>query len=259
MADDEVIYEVDDGVAWLTINRPEARNALNKAVRDGLWDGVRDVRRATTTPRVLILTGAGDKAFCAGGDLKEMAGHGAEGAAEGLLRPPATGRSKIDEAGDRRGQRRTPSRAASCSPRWSTCASPPTTRSSRSPRSRSGAGRRGRRRCRGSSARGWRWRSCSPAQPINAQRAYEIGLVNQVVPLDELREEAGGDGARDRRQRAAVGARRPRSWSTPRPIAAGRRALDAADEIYEPVYLSEDGQEGPRAFSEKRKPVWKGR
>ena len=35
--------------------------------------------------------------------------------------------------------------------------------------------------------------------------------------------------------------------------------LDHADEIYEKVYLSEDGQEGPRAFSEKRKPVWKGR
>ena len=36
---DVVTYEVVDGVAWLTINRPEARNALSKDVRDGLWEG----------------------------------------------------------------------------------------------------------------------------------------------------------------------------------------------------------------------------
>ena len=36
-------------------------------------------------------------------------------------------------------------------------------------------------------------------------------------------------------------------------------ALDAADALYEPVYLSEDGQEGPRAFREKRAPRWQGR
>ena len=36
-------------------------------------------------------------------------------------------------------------------------------------------------------------------------------------------------------------------------------ALDAADDLYEPVYLSEDAQEGPRSFAEKRPPQWKGR
>lgn len=41
-----VDYEVRNGVAWLTINRPEARNSLNKAVRDGLFDGVRRDRKS---------------------------------------------------------------------------------------------------------------------------------------------------------------------------------------------------------------------
>src|ERR1700685_1613781 len=69
---DAVRYEVADGVAWLTINRADARNALSKAVRDGLWDGVRRFN-ADDDAKVLVLTGAGTKAFCAGGDLKEMA------------------------------------------------------------------------------------------------------------------------------------------------------------------------------------------
>ena len=67
-----VRYEVRNGVAWLTINRPEARNALNKAVRDGLFAGVRRFNDDDSAA-VLVLTGAGDRAFCAGGDLKEMA------------------------------------------------------------------------------------------------------------------------------------------------------------------------------------------
>jgi len=52
--------------------RPEARNALNAAVREGLYAGVRRFNEDGTA-KVLVLTGAGEKAFCAGGDLKEMA------------------------------------------------------------------------------------------------------------------------------------------------------------------------------------------
>ena len=72
MTADVVRYEVDGPVAWLTIDRPEARNALSEAVRDGLWNGFRTFAGDEETA-VLVLTGSGDKAFCAGGDLNEMA------------------------------------------------------------------------------------------------------------------------------------------------------------------------------------------
>lgn len=57
--------EVADGVLTLTIDRAERRNALNAEVIDGLLSGVRSVGDA----RVVVITGAGDKAFCAGADL----------------------------------------------------------------------------------------------------------------------------------------------------------------------------------------------
>src|ERR1700753_3682503 len=67
-----VVFDApDDGIAVITLNGPEQRNALGKDIRDGLfaaWD------RFERDPalRVAILTGSGEKAFCAGGDLKEM-------------------------------------------------------------------------------------------------------------------------------------------------------------------------------------------
>ena len=74
-----VSYELQDGVVWLVIERPEARNAINRAVADGLWEGFRRFE-ADPDAAVLVLSGAGD-AFCAGADLKEMA-------ALGLTVPP---------------------------------------------------------------------------------------------------------------------------------------------------------------------------
>lgn len=63
-----VLYEVAAGVARITINRPAARNALSQDVMQGLLDAFERARRDTAV-RVVVLTGAGDKAFCAGGDL----------------------------------------------------------------------------------------------------------------------------------------------------------------------------------------------
>ncbi|MBR9911414.1 MAG: crotonase [Gammaproteobacteria bacterium] len=66
-----VLYEVINGAAWLTINRPEQRNALSDEVFDGLLAGLQ-AAKADSSVRAVVLTGAGGKAFCAGGDLKWM-------------------------------------------------------------------------------------------------------------------------------------------------------------------------------------------
>src|ERR1700744_5205540 len=69
---DAVLFDARaDGIAIITLNRPEARNALGKDIRAGLfaaWDRFEHDEAL----RVAILTGSGEKAFCAGGDLKEM-------------------------------------------------------------------------------------------------------------------------------------------------------------------------------------------
>jgi enoyl-CoA hydratase len=65
---DELLYEVSDGVATLTLNRPEQRNALNGELLSALVEGVKRARDDADV-RVVILTGAGEKVFCAGADL----------------------------------------------------------------------------------------------------------------------------------------------------------------------------------------------
>ena len=72
MAEDEVLYQVDDGVALITINRPARRNSLSWGVVEGIRARVGEAK-ADPAVRVVVLTGAGDKAFCAGADLSGMA------------------------------------------------------------------------------------------------------------------------------------------------------------------------------------------
>jgi enoyl-CoA hydratase/carnithine racemase len=249
-----VSYQLEDGVALLVIDRPEARNAINQAVGKGLWEGFRRFEEDPAAA-VLVLTGTGE-AFCAGADLKEMA-------ALGLTVPP---RDMAPNLG-RNLQVTKPVIAAVNGPAF-------------------GGGFLLAQMCdlcvAGTSAqfaitearwgRGAPWAAPLPwlvpprvamellltGEPIDAQRAYEVGLVNRVVPDPELRSEAG----RLARRIAGNAPLSVRAAKAMVQASAGRDLDEAVEEgwrLFEPVYLSEDAQEGPRAFVERRPPVWKGR
>ena len=71
MTDKNVLLEKKEGIAWITINRPQALNALNSATISELITIVAELENDAAT-KVAILRGAGDKAFVAGADIKEM-------------------------------------------------------------------------------------------------------------------------------------------------------------------------------------------
>ena len=249
-----VIYEVRNGVAWLTINRPDARNSLNKAVREGLFDGVHTFN-ADDAAKVLVLTGTGDKAFCAGGDLKEMA-------TDALTVPPVDfvpqfGRNiTVDK----------PTIAAVNGVAFAggfllaqTCDLCVAATTAQFGITEVKVGR------------GSPWAAPLPLMiprriamelvltgaPLSAARAYEIGFVNRLAEPDELTDVTQG-------LAELIAANAPLS------VAAGTKtavltaehplaeAFELAETIWEPVYLSSDAQEGMRAFKEKRSPAWKG-
>ncbi|WP_284455208.1 enoyl-CoA hydratase/isomerase family protein [Alloalcanivorax xenomutans] len=64
-----VLLEKRGRALWITVNRPEKRNAINQAVIDGIRQGYEQAQ-ADPQVRVIVLTGSGDKAFCAGADLR---------------------------------------------------------------------------------------------------------------------------------------------------------------------------------------------
>ncbi|GGY89964.1 enoyl-CoA hydratase/isomerase family protein [Streptomyces poonensis] len=70
---DTVLYEVSDGLATITLNRPEAMNALNVETKVALREAVESAA-ADDAVRAVLLTAAGDRAFCVGQDLKEHIG-----------------------------------------------------------------------------------------------------------------------------------------------------------------------------------------
>ncbi|MBB5054119.1 enoyl-CoA hydratase/carnithine racemase [Afipia massiliensis] len=73
MSDAPVLHEKRGHAYWITINRPDKRNALNASVIAGIVDGYRRAHEDNDV-RVIVLTGAGTKAFCAGADLQPGAG-----------------------------------------------------------------------------------------------------------------------------------------------------------------------------------------
>jgi enoyl-CoA hydratase/carnithine racemase len=250
-----VRYEVTKGVAWLTINRPEAYNALSKAVRDGLFEGVRRFNDDEGA-KVLVLTGAGEKAFCSGGDLKEMSDTSLTVPPPDFL--PQIGRN-IDVP--------KPTIAAVNGLAYGggfllaqQCDLVVAAEHARFAVSEVKVGR------------GSPWAAplswlvpprvaleiLLTGDPISAARAQQVGLVNEVVPAAELRERTQQLAERiaNNAPLSVLAAKRTGYLSATHPR---ELAYERAEEIWEPVYLSADAQEGPAAFREKRSPVWQGR
>ena len=84
LAEKEVLYDIKEGIAYITLNRPEKLNAIDPAMRELLWDAFQDVKDNPEV-RCAIVTGAG-RAFSTGHDLVAMAaGHANEGHSTGDL------------------------------------------------------------------------------------------------------------------------------------------------------------------------------
>jgi len=94
--------------------------------------------------------------------------------------------------------------------------------------------------------------------PISAQRGYELGFVNRVVPMAELRSTAA-ELARRIMRNAPLSVRASKAMVYAANAAAAEGAFSSAEQLFEKVYLSDDAQEGPRAFGEGRPPRWTGR
>src|ERR1700723_371131 len=66
---DDLVRRMEDGVCWIILNRPDAGNAMTQFMRDQIAAWVRDAS-SDLFVRVVVITAAGDKAFCSGADLR---------------------------------------------------------------------------------------------------------------------------------------------------------------------------------------------
>jgi enoyl-CoA hydratase/carnithine racemase len=252
---DEIRFDVEEGIALVTIDRPQQRNAINRGVNEGLRKAFEQFEKDPAL-RVAILTGSGDKAFCAGMDLKEAA-------ALKLRVPP---RDFLPILGDTMHVTKPVIAAVNglayaggwlLAQMCDLCIA---------------ADHAVFGITEAKVGRGMPWAAplihmlpqrvmmelLLTGQPLTAQRAYELGYVNAVVPLADLQ-------SRAMEMARTIAANAPLTVKAARELVylsteMGRSAgLRAAQHLFESVYLSEDAQEGPRAFAEKRPPKWTGR
>lgn len=242
----------DDGIAIITIDRPETRNALSAEVRAGLFAAWERFENDDAL-RVAILTGAGEKAFCAGGDLKEMVDKGLKVPPRDMFpvpydnielsKPTIAAVNGVAFAGGWMIAQACDLCVASVEARFAVTEV--------------------------KVGRSSPWASplihmipqrimmeiLLTGKPISAQRAYEIGLVNRLTQPEELIDTAL-QLARDILDGAPLSVKAARETVMLSTEMGRSAALQAARHASEHCYNSHDAQEGPRAFAEKRKPDW---
>jgi enoyl-CoA hydratase len=250
-------FEARGKVALITINRPEARNAVNGAVAAGLQEAV---ERLEADPELWVGVIAGNgPAFCAGADLKEIAA----GRAASL----ATERGGF--AGITRLERTKPLIAAVDGPALAggceivlTCdmvvASSAASFGIPEVKRSLIAGAGGLFRLARVLPRNVAMELAITGDPISGARAYELGLVNSLCEPGGAVSEALALAERVC-VNAPVAVQLSRAIVLDGTLATDEDAWRMTDDATRQVMETEDFNEGPRAFIEKREPVWAGR
>jgi enoyl-CoA hydratase/carnithine racemase len=254
-------YDVDGAVVLITIDRPEARNALDPEHNAYLAAAFADFE-ADPDLRVAVLTGAGDTTFSAGADLKRLVPTFRDAVRAGEEPPWIIG-GITDGSGTK------PKIAAvnghalagglemalACDIRL---ASPNATLGLAETRWAIMPGAGGTQRLPRAIPLGAAMEMILTGDPIDAAEAYRLGLVNRVVPLEDLRP-------------AAMRLARTIAERGPLAVAAARRAIldglgASLDEgmlaerrLFLDIMRTDDAVEGSTAFTQKRPPVYRGR
>ncbi|MFT7286267.1 MAG: enoyl-CoA hydratase [Halieaceae bacterium] len=251
----EVLTEVKDGVLIITLNRPEAKNAANKALADGVAAAI-DELESNDELRVAILTGAGGT-FCSGMDLKAFVtgeipfveGRGFAGLTEYRSAKPII--AAVEGYALAGGFELAISCDLVVAADNSKFGIPEV--------------KRGLAAAAGGLVK--LPKQISPriamelaltGEFISAQRAYELGLINKVAEAGQALDAA-------RALAAKIVANGPMAVAASLKVVASAADWSSDEmfakqqEIVGPVFTSEDAIEGATAFAQKRAPVWKGR
>jgi enoyl-CoA hydratase len=255
---DELVRERRGNVLVARLNRPEARNALNATVIDGIG-AVAQEAEADPEIRVVVITGTGDRAFCAGMDLRAFASgeqstpsdadsmEGFRRLIDGQLTVPVIGAANASAlAGGFELLLSCDIIVASSQAMFGL----PEVKRGLIP---AGSGTLLGTRIPLAIA----LEMALTGDSVDADRAYELGLVNAVVATDEVMPTALGYAER-------IAANGPLGVGATKELVrlnvtdAGR-AAERLRELQPLVFGSADAREGAMAFIEKRKPVWRGR
>ncbi len=252
---DEIVRERRGHVLLLTINRPEARNAINRATALAL-EAALDGAEADDDVWVVVLTGAGDKAFSAGMDLKAFAAgevpftdHGFGGITRRFFTKPLIAAANGSALAG--GFEILISCDLVVAADHAKFGIPEATRGLV-------AGAGGLIRLPQRVPITIAYEMALTGDPIDAARAYELGIVNRVVPGDQVLDAAVALAERIA-QNAPLAVRTSKRVMHDTVELSEDEAWAINDESFAAIGRSADALEGAVAFAEKRPPTWTGR
>jgi enoyl-CoA hydratase len=251
---DELLIERRGHVALMTINRPDARNAINRATAEAI-DAALDAADADADVWVAVLTGAGDKAFSAGMDLKAFAAgevpftaHGFGGITRREFSKPLI--AAVNGAALAGGFEIMMSCDLVVAADHARFGIPEATRGLV-------AGAGGLIRLPKRVPLTVALEMALTGDPIDAERAYDLGLVNRVVPGDQVVDAAMALAERIV-QNAPLAVRTSKRVMREAVELSEEQAWTVNDDAFAAIGRSADALEGAVAFAEKRPPNWRG-